>query len=424
MILLYRILTTILYPVFVILIYLRKMLKKEDSIRFREKIFPKYFNVKRDRENKLIWFHAASVGELKSILPLVNELNNKNKKLEFLITTITITSAQLAKDEFRNFNNVHHRFFPIDSGFLMKKFINLWKPKIIFLVDSEIWPNLIFIAKKNNILLAMLNARITKKTYKKWMLFPDVAKKIFTNFDICLSSSLETKKFLFDLNAKNIFFLGNLKLADDVVKKNYNKSYQDFFKYNKCWAAISTHKSEEELCLNVHLILKSQLQNLKTIIAPRHINRVNDIKKICEDKKLTYQVLQKGEKILTDKEVILVNFYGELPIFLKNINSVFLGKSTIKKLKNVGGQNPIDAAKLGCKIYHGPFVYNFQEIYELFNDYDIAKEIRGLEDLASQVKFDFDNPEKNNLEISKKIIKLGQQTLEDTMEKINELLKK
>ena len=101
-----------------------------------------------------------------------------------------------------------------------------------------------------------------------------------------------------------------------------------------------------------------------------------------------------------------------------------MGKSTIKKLKNVGGQNPIDAAKLGCKIYHGPFVYNFQEIYELFNDYDIAKEIRGLEDLASQVKFDFDNPEKNNLEISKKIIKLGQQTLEDTMEKINGLLKK
>ena len=101
-----------------------------------------------------------------------------------------------------------------------------------------------------------------------------------------------------------------------------------------------------------------------------------------------------------------------------------MGKSTIKKLKNVGGQNPIDAAKLGCKIYHGPFVYNFQEIYELFNHYEIAKEIRGLEDLASQVKFDFDNPEKNNLEISEKIIELGQQTLKDTMEKINELLKK
>ena len=155
------------------------------------------------------------------------------------------------------------------------------------------------------------------------MLFPDVAKKIFINFDMCLSSSLETKKFLYDLNAKNIFFEGNLKLADEAEKKSFKKSYQDFFKFNRCWAAISTHQSEEELCLNVHTLLKSQIQNLKTIIAPRHINRINDIKKICIDKKLTYQVLEKDEKILNDKEVILVNFYGELPMFLKNIKSVF-----------------------------------------------------------------------------------------------------
>ena len=240
---------------------------------------------------------------------------------------------------------------------------------------------------------------------------------------MCLSSSLETKKFLYDLNAKNIFFEGNLKLADEAEKKSFKKFYKDFFKFNRCWAAISTHQSEEELCLNVHTLLKSQIQNLKTIIAPRHINRINDIKKICIDKKLTYQVLEKDEKILNDKEVILVNFYGELPMFLKNIKSVFLGKSTIKKLENVGGQNPIDAAKLGCKIYHGPFVYNFQEIYELLNDYKITKEIKGLEDLASKVKFDFDNPEKNNFDISEKIVRLGQQTLKNTIKKINELLK-
>ena len=121
MILFYRILTAILYPIFVIVIYLRKILKKEDSIRYREKIFPKYFNVRRKSEKKLIWFHAASVGELKSILPLINELNNRNNSFEFLITTITVTSASLAKDEFKNFSNIHHRYLPIDTVFFNEK---------------------------------------------------------------------------------------------------------------------------------------------------------------------------------------------------------------------------------------------------------------------------------------------------------------
>ena len=224
MILTYRVLTTLFYPLFLIIIFFRKILNKEDKYRFKEKIFSSYFNVKRQKKSKLIWFHAASLGELKSIFPIINELNN-NKNLEFLITTITLSSSYLAKEKFKNQENVYHRFLPLDVFFLMEKFLNQWRPFAIFLVDSEIWPNLILQAKKKNILLGIVNARITSKTFHRWAKIPRISKKIFSSFNLCLASNIETRDFLEKLGATNIHFKGNIKLINQIDKqkiKNQN----------------------------------------------------------------------------------------------------------------------------------------------------------------------------------------------------------
>ena len=141
MILLYRVLTNFIYPLLFIYIFIRKLKKKEDPIRFKEKILTSHFNVIK-KKTKLIWFHASSVGEFKSILPIIEELNINNN-YEFLISTTTYSSSTLAQQELKKFNNVYHRFFPFDVGFLINKFLLFWKPDVIFLVDSEIWPNLI-----------------------------------------------------------------------------------------------------------------------------------------------------------------------------------------------------------------------------------------------------------------------------------------
>ena len=175
MILTYRILTTLIYPLLFILIYLRKIFKKEDSERYKEKILVSNFNIVRNKEAKLIWFHAASIGEVKSIIPVIDELNVKKAKYEFLITTTTLSSSNLIKSDLQNFTNIHHRFFPFDINFLINKFLELWKPNVIFLVDSEIWPNLIINANKKKIPLVLINARITFKTFKRWMMFPKTA---------------------------------------------------------------------------------------------------------------------------------------------------------------------------------------------------------------------------------------------------------
>ena len=415
MILLYEVLTVIIYPFLVLLILFRKIIKKEDPKRYREKIFTSYFNVKRNK-SKLIWFHAASIGEFKSILPVVENLNKNAKNLEFLITTITLSSSILAKQDLKKFNNVYHRFLPVDVGFIINKFIDLWKPNIIFLVDSEIWPNLILKAKKEKISIGIINARITSKTFRRWMLFPRTSKRIFSSFGLCLTSNLETKKYLLKLKVKKINFLGNIKLIDEYKNKNNIKYFPSLKRF---WFAASTHKGEEEICLKTHLKVKERYKNLITIIAPRHIDRVNEIELLCKNLNLDHQILNKNQVILKKKEIIIINYFGGLYDFFRLSKSVFIGKSIISKLKNDSGQNPIEAAKLGCKIYHGPYVYNFKEIYEILESKKITNRINNYLDLSNALIKDLKSPKKINVKPLPYINNLGKKTLTDTMREIN-----
>ena len=330
MILLYNFLTTLLYPLLFIFLYYRKIIKKEDAKRFKEKILVSHFNVKRQNNYNLIWFHAASIGEYKSIIPIIKEINLKNKSLNFLITTTTLSSGNLAEKELKEFQNIEHRYLPFDVPFLVDKFLALWKPNKIFLVDSEIWPNLILKAKKNKIPLALINARITYKSSRRWSLFPKTAKKIFRNFDLCLCSNSETKNFLKSLDVSNVFYEGNLKL---IVKINENKIHninENLLLKRKFWFAASTHKGEDDFCIYTHLELKKKYNDLLTIIAPRHIERVNEIKYLSEKFKLNVQILKKNQKILDDKEVVLINYFGSLNSYFKYTKSVFMGKSMVK----------------------------------------------------------------------------------------------
>ena len=422
MILIYRILTTLIYPLLFIFIYYRKILKKEDSIRFKEKILISHFNVSRKKDSKLIWFHAASIGELKSIIPIIELLNKNKNKLEFLITTTTLSSGNLAKIELENINNAYHRFIPFDVEFLIKKFLLLWKPDAIFLVDSEIWPNLILNASKNKIPLAIINARLTSKSFNKWIKFSRSARKIFSLFDLCLVSNFETKKNLEKLGAKNIYFNGNIKLINKLDENKIKNLSEKILLKNRFWIAASTHKGEDILCLKTHLKLKEKYKDIITIIAPRHIERSYNIKSLSETLNLKTQILNKNDVINEDKEIIIINTFGILQNFFKYAKSVFIGKSTIKKLENDGGQNPIDAAKLKCKIYHGPYVYNFKEIYEILEKNNIAKQIESYVQLSNYLVEDLKAVQKKDAQIAYAINDLGQKTLTDTMKYINNFL--
>jgi len=420
MILTYRILTTLFYPLFCVIIFLRKIFNKEDKHRYKEKIFSSHFKIDRKQNTKLIWFHAASLGELKSIIPIIKELDNNNN-LEFLITTITLSSSDLAKEEFKEFKNIYHRFLPVDVLFLIDKFLSGWKPHAIFLVDSEIWPNLILQAKNKNIFIGLINARITSKTFNKWNKIPKTAKKIFGLFNLSLTSNTETKNYLKNLGATNIYFKGNLKFVSQINEGKTKNLNHDILSRKRFWFAASIHAGEDIFCLEAHINLKKKYQDLITIIAPRHIQRARYIRDLSRKYNLNTQILNKDDLILDNKEIIIINSFGVLNNYFKYAKSVFIGKSSLKKFENIGGQNPIEAALLGCKIYHGPYVDNFKEIYKFLENNHISKKINSADDLCKNLINDLQNLKKES-KVSNLINNYGQKTLADTIEKINYFL--
>ena len=417
MLLIYRYLINILFPFIIILIFIRTKFNKEDKDRYKEKLFFSSFNVTKNKNKRLIWFHTASIGELKSIIPLVKKLN-KNDKFEFLITTVTLSSARLISKELSGKKNIIHRFFPIDKKNLVKKFLSEWSPNLIIFVDSEIWPNFLLEINSKKIPLILLNARITKKSFLRWNFISKTAEKIFHTFDLCIPSSQESKKYLEKLKVRKIKYFGNLKLTSG---NNLNTVNNKILFNNKSWCAVSTHKEEDIFCLKTHLIVKKIHKNIITVIIPRHIDRAKNIKSLCKKLNLRSQIISEGDSIKDDKEIIIINSYGVIPNYLQYCKSVFIGKSLIKRLEKVGGQNPIEAAKLGCKIYHGPYVYNFEEIYELFNKYKIAEKISNENELASKLSMDLNESDKIKDDKIKIINNLGNKILNDTFNELNKI---
>ncbi len=419
MLFIYRCLINFLFPIIILTTFCRKFFGKEDKKRFKEKLFASSFKIKKDSKKNLVWFHAASIGEIKSIKPIIDKLNQK-KKYQFLITSVSLSSAKFFPKELKMNKNIIHRFFPIDKLDLVKKFLDGWSPSLIIFVDSEIWPNFLFEINERKIPLTLINARITKKTFKRWTIILNFAKKVFSTFDLCLAASKESKKYLEKLNTRNVKYIGNLKLSGRIpVKKTYDKN-ENFLKNTKFWCAASTHKGEEFLCIKTHKSLIKKYKNLKTIIIPRHINRCGEIKKTCIKNNINAQILNSNDLIDLKNEVIIINAFGKLPKYFRLSKSIFMGKSLLKNLEPVGGQNPIEAALLGCKIYHGPYVYNFKEVYDLLKTYKISEEIKNEKELSKKLLADLKGNNKKKKKITKKIEKLGDKIL---ILSLNEIVK-
>ena len=254
------------------------------------------------------------------------------------------------------------------------------------------------------------------------MLVSTVAKEVFNSFDLCLASSKDSEDNLRKLNVKNLKFIGNIKFSGKIIKDNLIDKNLEILKQKRHWCAASTHRGEEIVVLKTHLNLKKIYKDLITIIIPRHISRSNEINKLCNNYKLSSQILNDRELIDEKNEIIIINSFGSLHKFYNYSKSVFIGKSMIKKLQKVGGQNPIEAAKLGCKIYHGPHVYNFKEIYELLNSYKISEEINNVAELSEKLTNDLKELKNNENKITNSINDMGDKILSDTTKEIKKYL--
>ena len=393
----YRILINLVLLLSPIIILFRIIKKKEHPTRFLEKLG---ISSKNRMQGKVIWFHGSSVGEVLSIMPLIERLEKNSKIKQIVITSSTLSSSKVL--EKYKLNKTIHQFFPIDANLIIKKFLNYWKPTAVFFVESEIWPNTIQNLHKRNIKIALLNARITNKTFTKWFKFKSFSKDIFNKFDLCLCQNKETKLYLKKLGSKNIKNLGNLKFSESkkIKKINKIKNFKLLNNKNILFGGISTHYDEEIFCGKVHLELKNKYKKFISIIIPRHVNRAESIKNDLENLKLKVHLHSSKINIENDTDIYLVDTYGETKSFLNMCKVVYLGGSIIKR----GGQNPLEAARSGCKVIHGSNVDNFKEIYALLNNIGVSSKINGVKDAKIKIIKNL----KTNVKQKKNIVKINQ----------------
>ena len=403
----YKFFTYLLYPFAPIYLYFRKLRKKEDSTRFKEKLSKIYI----PRSNGfLIWFHVASVGEAMSILPLIENCIEEKKIDKILLTSITLSSGKILEKRFKQNTKVIHQFLPLDIPVLTKKFLDHWNPNLSIFIDSEVWPNLILQISEKKIPLLLVNARITKKSFKRWKLIINFAKKIFEKFDLCIVSNKESENFLKILGAKNIKNYGNLKFSK--IKTDLNNKLDPFLlskiKNRKIWCAASTHPTEEIICAKSHLKIKKNYNNILTIIIPRHIDRAKKISVELSNLNLKVAFYSKLDQMNENTDILIIDSYGESLKFYNISKCVFVGKSLANTLITNSGQNPIEAARLGCKIFHGPNISNFTEIYEYLKTSGVTKEVKNSEELSLSLVEEFNEDKTKNDEIATKIQNYGQ----------------
>tara|TARA_Y100000768_G_scaffold299677_1_gene233426 strand:- start:394 stop:1626 length:1233 start_codon:yes stop_codon:yes gene_type:complete len=409
MLFIYKILINIIFFFSPLIIIIRLIKNKEDPSRFKEKFG---FFSKNKKKGKLIWFHGASVGEVQSVIPLIERFEKNKSVSQILITSNTVSSSNIIK-KFKLRKTIH-QFFPIDCDFISKKFLNYWKPSKVFFIDSEIWPNTINNLYDKKIPIILLNGRITKKTLGRWLILPNFAKSLFQKFQICFSSSLESKKYLKKLGAENIKFIGNLKFSQSESEGlELDKSLRNFLKSKNLWCASSTHYNEEKFCGQTHLKLYKKYKNLLTIIIPRHVGRVKSIKNELSNLNLKVHLHEPKKKISPDTNIYLVNSYGKTKSFYKECKNVFLGGSII----NHGGQNPLEAVRYGCKVFHGPNVSNFKEIYDFLKNKKLSKKITNHKTLANLLHMTF-RKKSNPKQISQNLYLIGKNILNKTYKEI------
>ena len=380
MIHLYRILINLILIFSPIIILIRLIKKKESFLRFKEKFT--FFSKKR-KDGKLIWFHGASVGEILSIVKLVRELEKKSNIKQILITSTTLSSANIFKK--LKFQKTIHQFFPIDTNFFSERFLSYWKPNLVIFIDSEIWPNMLLNLKKKSIKHILLNARITKKSFKKWKKLGSFSNILFQNFDAAYPQNLETHSYLKKFKVKKIKNLGNLKFLSNTFNSDnsINKNLQKFLKKKIFWCAASTHKGEEIIAANIQLELQKKNKNFFTIIIPRHVQRSIEIANDLQKMGLKTHLHTSQKKIDKKTQVYIVDTYGETLAFYKRCKIIFLGKS----LTAEGGQNPLEPLRYNCKVLHGPKVSNFKDIYKELNKNSIAIKVNSKNQLSEKIDF-------------------------------------
>ena len=376
----YNFLVTILYPL-IINGYMqkRKLRGKEDISRFNERLGkPKIARP----EGKLFWLHGASVGESVSMLPLIHKLLETYEDAHIMVTTGTITSAEIMKKRLPE--RAFHQFIPLDNPIFTNRFLRYWHPDAVLWFESEFWPAILYSIYKRKIPFLLVNGRISNKTFKRWQQFDFICKELLECFDLCLGQSDEDAYRLRVLGAKEAICLGNLKYAGLPLPID-KQSKEDLIKQiNKrpLWLISSTHDDEEYRIAKAHKKLKERHKNLLMIIAPRHPNRGKEIAEQLERLDLKVALRSQQEPITKQTDVYIADTIGEMGLWYDLSKITFIGGSLIPH----GGQNFIEPSKMRNAVIVGPHMHNFNDAMIRARKADAIIQIETIDELEQIVE--------------------------------------
>ncbi len=383
---------TLLYPARPLLTRLlesRVQKGKEDPKRLDERKgragFPR-------PDGQLIWLHAASVGESQSALALIDFILKNNPQATFLVTTGTRTSAELMAKKLPK--QALHQYYPLDHPKWVNRFLDHWQPNLCLWMESELWPNMIMEIKARGIPAALVNARLSERSFKRWSIAKRSAKALLSAFDVILAQTKIEERYFKDLGAPNVIISDNLKYSAEPLDYNEQdlKVLQKAINMRPVWLYASTHKGEESLACALHKDVKARFPNLLTVIVPRHPGRGHEIGDICDQYNLD-PVMRRDIKRLPDMDtdIYIANTIGELGLFYHACPLACIGRSFSDD--GGGGHNPIEAAMLGCGVLHGPNVQNLQEIFDDMDAAGAAIALSDKEDFRQKLEYYLSNPD-------------------------------
>jgi 3-deoxy-D-manno-octulosonic-acid transferase len=350
----YRAVTAGLEPVAPLLLRRRAGRGKEDDTRTNERLGR---DLPRRPEGTLIWVHGASVGECLAALPLIEALLNKDGT-NVLVTSGTVTSAKMMQERLPA--GALHQFVPIDTPAATRRFLDHWRPEIGLFVDSDIWPNLVLGAKARGIKLALVNARMSEKSFAGWRWARGTVAALLSAFDICLAQDDQIAERFRILGARNVRVIGSLKADAPPLPADPEKlaALTEAIGHRPVLLAAQTHPGEDETVLPAHDALRQTIPDLLTILVPRHIERGPELAMLCGQRVAKRRAL--GELPGPGTAVYVADTMGELGLFYRIAPFAFVGGSLIRH----GGQNPLEPARLGCAVLAGPHTFNFTSAYD------------------------------------------------------------
>jgi 3-deoxy-D-manno-octulosonic-acid transferase len=379
----------------------------------------------KDQPQGVIWFHTVSVGEAEAAFPLINKVLEQNPDTPFLVTTTTPTGSARVKAFLGH--RVHHVYLPYDLPGAMRRFYRRFKPEIAIILETEIWPNLLYQAKRNDVPTLIVNARLSEKSTKGYARLGSFIKKTLADVThVCAQTDTAAERFVgLGLPKDRVSVLGNIKFDIDMPASSLEQAEairRDWFQQRPSWIAASTHDGEDEQVLAAFSVIKKTIPNALLVLVPRHPERFNDAAKSC--KRIGFSVTCRSEHTgdVVKSDVFLLDAMGELKLYYATVDVAYVGGSLVP----TGGHNMLEPASLAMPIIFGPHVFNFSEISERLLSCDAAIQISDSDDLARVITSLLEHSEKRSSmgAAGKKFVEQNKGAVDAVSKKIQTLLER